>query len=179
MRRLHNESFFLVLLWHAVVALMLALSAGCGGSRFLELPTGDPPDTSNCSEATRTFGSKLPWTPWPFPFEGKRTISMSTWKPEHWDDFSGRVHLMEASWDIRWVDSMRMSLGDYPSVAIWDGRRWDVEPRIDLKPYIDADGDRLRIKPFIYAKGVKPAGEPRVAVSIRVALCGPGNDLIR
>ena len=178
MKRLHNEAFFLVLLWHGVVALFLFLSAGCGNSKFFELPTGDPPDTSNCSEAVRTFGSTMPYTPWPFPFEGKRGVNMSTQLPDNWEQFEGQVYLMEATWNIRWIKAMRMSVGNWPTVAIWDGTRWDVDPRIDLKPFLEPDGDRLRIRPFFYAKGTKPSGRPRVEVTVRVALCGPGNELI-
>lgn len=179
MKHLHNEACFLVVLWHGVVALFLLLSSGCGNSRFLEFPTGDPPDISDCSEASRTFGSTMPWTPWPFPFDGKRTVPMSTWKPENWHMFDGQLYLKRASWDIEWVDELRMSLGNYPSVATWDGERWKVEGRIDIAPYVEEDGDRLRIKPFFYARGTKPAGEPRVDVNIVVAVCGTGHNYIR
>lgn len=181
MQRAHLDTLAAVSWLMAVFALVLLLmvQCGCGGSRFLEAPTNNEPDTSDCGELKRQFSGSTPWSPVAVPFNGTRTVKMWARVPGGWDDFGGTIHIMSAEWAITWVRSMKVQVGPYPRVAVWDGSDWDTDPRVDIRPHLELQGDYLVVEPTFTARGTKPAGKQTVPIGLTFAVCGPGADGLR
>lgn len=181
MRRHHWDSCAaaLWLLLFLVGAPILLATCGCGNSRFLEAPPPNEPDTSNCVELERTFTGTAPFTPLPMPFSGTRKVKMWSSVPVGWDGFGGTVHLMSAEWGVTWIRSLRIGLGPYPRLAVWEQGRWDTDPRIDIRQYLIREGDFLVAEPEFTARGLKPAGKTKVPITVTFAVCGPGAQGVR
>lgn len=151
---------------------------GCG-SQFFEIPPGGEPDPDECTLSMQDFTTQTLYTSAPLPFSGRRTVKMSTWVPDGWDQFEGTLHLLTATWDVTWVERMQMDVDRFPAVAVWNGYAWRVDKRVDFMPYIERDGDRLRFEPKVRAKGVKPAGKPITTINVIIAFCGEGSEEVR
>lgn len=158
-----------------VIALFALLTCGCG-SEFFAVPSGDVPDVDECTISVQTFKTDTLYTSDALPFSGRRKVPMSTWVPDGWHQFKGSLHIMSASWSVTWVTSLQMDVGHFLAVAVWDGEAWRVDSRVDLRPLLELDGDRLRLEAKVKASGIKPAGKPDVTIVVELALCGPGAD---
>jgi hypothetical protein len=181
--RHHWESVLLVLLGFAFCALLIVLQS-CSGSTFIAATPMSEPDTSDCGSVSRTFIGKAPWTPTAIPFRGTRAVKMWAERPDGWEFFDGQLYLAEATWDVSWVSYMRMSLSDTPTIAVWDGVRWDLDGRIDVAPYLteetgDSGRHYITARPIFHARGVKPKGSQEIPVTLTFWVCGPGHEFIQ
>jgi hypothetical protein len=169
-----------LVLWVFVIATLLLTLMSCGNSKFYVASSDYEPDVSRCKEVKRAFTGNMFWTPWKFRFSGTRSTILWARKPEHWNEFDGQVYLQKGEWDVDWVDELRMSIEPHPNIATWDGQRWEVDSSVNVAPLLKPDGDEwLFIEPEVYARGTKPAGNPKASVTVTFAVCGPGSELIR
>lgn len=161
-------------------AIAIALASSCGSAYYVAVD-GAPPDTSDCTQVEREFKGKLFWTPFALPFEGRKKTKLWASKPTSWQDFDGQIYLMDGEWSIDWVDYLRMDIEPYPALVIWDGARFIIDNRVDVKPLLKQDEDPrwLYVEPTVTARGTKPEGNPEVAVNVTFAVCGHNHHLIR
>lgn len=167
-----------LVLWVIAAILAAIVVWGCGSSKYYTIP-GPLPDTSDCKQVERSFSGKMLWTPFPFPFEGTRTMKLWAAVPPGWDEFDGQVYLMSGRWNVTWVKELRMSIEPYQNIATWNGDVWTVDSRVDVKPLLKREDEWLSIEPKVYARGTKPKGNPGASVVVTLAVCGKGREGVR